>query len=79
MVNTLEKIAKCRLETKTDKRSGFWQVDSPQGAQERLALVTPAGRVFCWKVMPFRVANAPALSQELMNKILFILRRRPVV
>ena len=39
----------------------------------------PQGRVFKWKVMPFGVANAPALFQELMNKILSILRRRPKV
>ena len=29
--------------------------------------------------MPFGVANAPALFQELMNEILYILRRRPLV
>ena len=29
--------------------------------------------------MPFAVANAPALFQELMKKILYILRRRPLV
>ena len=29
--------------------------------------------------MPFGVANAPALFQEPMNKILYILRRRPLV
>ena len=79
MKNTLERIAKCRYKTKMDKRSGFWQVDIPAAAQELLAFITPKGRVFKWKVMPFGVANAPALFQELMNKILYILRRRPLV
>ena len=62
-----------------DKRSGFWQVDLTAAAQQLLAFITPKGRVFKWKVMPFGVANAPALFQELMNKILYILRRRPLV
>ena len=79
MENTLERIAKCRFKTKTDRRSGFWQVDLTRAAQELLAFVTPKGLVFCWKVMPFEVANAPAFFQELMNKILRILRRRPLV
>ena len=79
MESTLEKIASCRYKTKMDKRSGFWQVDLTPNAQELLAFITPQGRVFKWKVMPFGVANAPALFQELMNKILSILRRRPVV
>ena len=79
MENTLERIAKRRYKTKMDKRSGFWQVDLTAAAQELLAFITPKGRVFKWKVMPFRVANAPALIQELMNKILYILRRRPLV
>ena len=79
MENTLERIAKCRFKTKMDKRSGFWQVDLTRAAQELLAFVTPKGRVFRWKVTPFGVADAPALFQELMNKILYILRRRPLV
>ena len=79
MENTLERIAKCRYKTKMDKRSGFWQVDLTAAAQELLAFITPKGRVFKWKIMPFGVANAPALLQELMNKILYILRRRPLV
>ena len=79
MENTLERIAKCRYKTKMDIRSGFWQVDLTAGAQELLASITPKGRVFKWKVMPFGMANAPALFQELMNKILYILRRRPLV
>ena len=79
MESTLEKIAACRYKTKMDKGSRFWQVDLTPNAQELLAFITPQGRVFKWKVMPFGVANAPALFQELMNKILSILRRRPVV
>ena len=50
-----------------DKRSAFWQVDLTPNAQELLAFITPLGRVFKWKVMPFGVANAPALFQELMK------------
>ena len=77
--STLEKIASCRYKTKMDKRSGFWQVDLTPKAQELLAFITPQGRVFKWNVTPFGVADAPALFQELMNKILSILRRRPKV
>ena len=79
MENTLERIAKCRYKTKMDKRSGFWQVDLTAAAQELLAFLTPKGRLFRWKVMPFGVANASALFQELINKILYILGRRPLV
>ena len=79
MENTLERIAKWRYKNKVDKRSGFWQVDLTDAAQELLALITPKGRALKWKVMSFGVANAPALFQELMNKILCILRRRPLV
>ena len=79
MENTLERIAKCRYKTKMEKRSGLWQVDLTPAAQELLAFITPKGRVFKLKVMPFWVANAPALFQELMKNILYILRRRPLV
>ena len=79
MENTLERIAKCRYKTKMDKRSGFWQVDLTAAAQELLAFITPKGRAFTSKVIPFGVAIAPALFQELMNKILYILTRRPLV
>ena len=79
MANTIERIAKCRFNPKMDKRSGFWQVDLTKAAQELLAFVTPKGGVFRWKVRPYDVANAPAFLQELMKKILYILRRRPLV
>ena len=76
MESSLERIAKCRYKTKMDKCSGFWQLDLTAAAQKLLAFITPKGRVFQWKVMPFGSANAPALFQELMNKFLYILRRR---
>ena len=76
MENTLEHIPKWRYNTKMDKPSGFWQVDLTAAARELLAFITPKGRVFKWKVMPFGVANAPALLHELMNKIVYILRRK---
>ena len=79
MVSTLEKIAFCRYKTKMDKRSGFWQPDLTPNAQELLAFLTAQGRVFKWRVMPFGVANTPALFQDLMNKNLSILRRSPVL
>ena len=79
MENTLEGITKCRYKTKMGTRSGFRQVDLTAAAQELLAFITPKGRVFKWQVMLFGVSNAPALFQDLMNKILYILRRRPLV
>ena len=79
MESTLELIAKCRYKTRMDKRSGFWQVDLTAAAKELLAFKTSKGCVFRWKVMPFWVGNAPALFQGLMNNVLYILRRRPLV
>ena len=79
MKDTLQRIAKCLYKTKIDKHSGFSQVHLAAAAQELLAFITPKGRVFKSKVMSFLVANAPALFQELMTKICYILRRRPLV
>ena len=79
MERILERITKCRYKTKMNNRSGFWQVDLTAAPQELMAFITPKGGVFKSKVMPFGVANAPALVQELMNKISYILRRTPLV
>ena len=73
MANALERIAKCQFKTKMDKRSGFWQVDLTRAAKKLIPFVTPKGCVFRRKVMPFGVANTPALFQELINKFLYIL------
>ena len=67
------------IQPQIDKRSGFWQVHLTRAAEELLVFVTPKGRVFRWKVMPLGVANAPAFFRKLMNIILYILGRRPLV
>ena len=58
-------------------------MDLTPNAPEVLAFITPQAMVFKWNVMPFGVANAPALFLlplfHLMNKIRSILQRRPVV
>ena len=77
MENTCERMAKCRYKSKMDARSGFWQVAVSKRAQELLAFVTPKGRVYKWLVMPFGVSNAPAVFQELMQKVLSLVRQRP--
>ena len=66
MESTLEKTASCLYKTKMDRRSGFWQVDLTSNAQELLAFITPQGRVFKWKVMPFKLAwpTHPLLSKS---------------
>ena len=79
MENNQERTAKCRFKTEMSKRSAFWQVNLIRAAKELLAFVTRTGRVVRPKVTPFGVTNAPALFQELMKKILYILRHRPLV
>ena len=77
MESTVERAAKVRFKSKMDARSGFWQVENTEAAKDILAFVTPRGRVFKWNVMPFGVHSAPAVFQELMNKILAELKIQP--
>ena len=47
--------------------------------KDLLAFVTPKGRIYRWNVMPFGISSAPAVFQELMNKILALVKMRPRV
>ena len=51
MENTVETAAGCRYETEMDKRSGFWQIDLTEPAQDLTAFIAPDGRVYKWRVM----------------------------
>ena len=53
-----------------DKRSGFSQIDLTERAQDLTAFIALNGQVYKWRVMPFGIANAPALFQELMNQVI---------
>ena len=79
MQNTVETAAGCRYKTKMHKRSGLWQIDLTERAQDVTAFIAPDGGVYKWRVMPFGIANAPALFQELMNQVIALCKRQPAV
>ena len=79
MENTVETAAGCRYKTKMDKRSGLWQIDLTERAQDLTAFIASDGRVYKWRPMPFGIANAPALFQELMNQIIALCKPRSAV
>ena len=79
MENTVESAAGCRYKTEMDKQSGFWQIDLTKRPQDLTAFIAPDRRPYKWRVMPFGIANAPALLQELMNQIIALCKRRPAV
>ena len=51
-----------------DAFSGYNQIKMKEEDQEKTSFVTSQG-LFCYKVMPFRLKNAGATYQRLMNKM----------
>ena len=47
---------------------GYNQIRMDEADQEKTSFVTSQG-LFCYKVMPFRLKNAGATYQRLMNKM----------
>ena len=66
MEGMVEALAGCRVKTKLDLRSGFWQVGLTERAKEITSFCTPNGQVWRWNCMPFGISSAPALFQELI-------------
>ena len=52
-----------------DLRSGYWQVALDQADREKAAFVCHTG-LFQFRVMPFGLANAPGVFQQLMSIVL---------
>ena len=52
-----------------DLRSGYWQVALDQADREKAAFVCHSG-LFQFRVMPFGLANAPGVFQQLMSIVL---------
>ena len=44
-----------------------------------MAFIAPDGRAYKWRVMPFDIANAPPLFQELMNQVIPLCKQQPAV
>ena len=65
----LDQLGKSRYFSTLDLASGFWQILVHPHSQEKTAFVTPQG-LFEFRVMPFGLANAPAIFQRLMEEVL---------
>ena len=51
-----------------DMLKGYWQIALTQRAREISGFLTPSG-LYQYKVMPFKMKNAPATFQRMVNKL----------
>ncbi|CAN6677113.1 unnamed protein product [Malus baccata var. baccata] len=68
IADLFDQLGKARYFTKSDLRSGYYQVRIAPGDESKTAMVTRYGS-FEYKVMPSCLTNAPATFCTLMNKV----------
>ena len=67
--DSLDQLRNSQYFTTLDLASGYWQISVAPSSREKTAFVTPYG-LFQFQVMPFRLTNAPAVFQRLMQAVL---------
>lgn len=73
MEDCIDRVVVARLETKLDLLKRYWQVLLTARASEISAFVTP-DNFLNYTVMAFRMRNAPATFQRLMQKVLSVVK-----
>ena len=79
MEQMVESLAKCRLKSKLDMRSGFWQVGLSERAKDLCTFCIPSGRCFRPLCMMFGLQGAPGVFQELMEILISQCKQDPQV
>ena len=64
----IDSIGHAQYVTKFDLLKGYWQVPLTTRAREISTFVMPDG-LYEYTVMPFRMKNAPAIFQCMMNQV----------
>ena len=65
----LEEAAGAKIFSKLDLASGYWQIPVAKKSRQYLAFES-AKRQYRFKVMPFGIANAPAMFQKMMDSLI---------
>src|SRR5215469_9786661 len=72
---TISTLYGSRYFTSLDLESGYWQVKVAGADQEKTAFSTRSGS-YCFRSLPFGLANAPSTFQRLMDVVLKELQGR---
>ena len=65
----LDQLGKSRYFTTLDLAAGYWQIRMDEKSVEKTAFATHQG-LYEFRVMPFRLMNAPSVLQRLMQEVL---------